>query len=201
LPIWRDDATRPAVSSENELSSQLCKFLKAYAIKDFPMVQFNREEKQTQRRSIDISATPVEEALIGAQTYSIYDYFLVFECKRLPAPTHSREREYVTGDLRIINGGIQRFKLGLHARDLQLAVMIGYLQKDSTVSWLDRINTWILELSDNGSSADGCCWTKKELLSSFEDNISEGTAQCQSVHNRIKGLSNDIKLFHLWVVM
>ena len=109
LPGWRDDPNRPPEQSEKKLNLQLVKFLDSQVRVDFPMIRFNHEEYQRGTRSVDISATPIEQILINATTYTIYSPFLVLECKRLPTPSEAREMEYVTG-LAKKTGGIQRFK-------------------------------------------------------------------------------------------
>jgi hypothetical protein len=200
LPDWRDDTDRPIALSEDDLNLQLCKFLDSRAHDNFPMVRFNREENQPKQRSVDLSASPAKSLVIGAKTHSIYDYFLVFECKRLPAPSNNRTREYVTGESGDITGGIQRFKLGLHGKDLEIVVMIGYVQKYSCSEWISKINSWILQLSV-GKSEDGCSWTKDETLSAFEEDLLNGIATYRSTHNRVEDIPKDIKIYHLWVVM
>ena len=138
LPAWRDDPHRANEQSEPTLNLQLCKFLDRHARDDFPMVQFIHEELQGGHRSVDISVTAIESKL-----YPAYDPFIVFECKRLPAPSRDREKEYVTGEGTKKSGGIQRFKLGLYAADLQVVGMIGYVQKHSAQHWFSEINRWI----------------------------------------------------------
>ncbi|MCI0613680.1 hypothetical protein L0244_11890, partial [bacterium] len=120
LPEWRDDPDRSAEQSEDKLNLQLCKFLDSRARNAFPMVRFDHEEYQSDRRRVDLSASSVETIPIRARLHSIYDPILVFECKRLPAPSHDREKEYVTGGIQHKNGGIQRFKLRLHGADLDI---------------------------------------------------------------------------------
>ena len=71
----------------------MCKFLDSRARQDFPMVRFNHEEYQGDRRSVDLSASPVERMIIGARLFTVYDLFLVLEGKRLPPPSRRRESE------------------------------------------------------------------------------------------------------------
>jgi hypothetical protein len=200
LPAWRDDPDRPDDLSEPILNQQLCKFLDSRARNDFPMVRFDHEENEPNRRSVDLSASPIETIVIGARPYTIYDPFLVFECKRLPAPSRDREIEYVTGGKKKTSGGIQRFKLGLHGAKLDLVVMIGYIQNRSIREWHQQINKWISELS-NGEIEDHCKWEDTEKLHRLEKERN-GTASCQSVHNRTGHvLSNEVTIYHLLVAM
>jgi len=201
LPSWRDDPSRPDEQSENKLNLQLCKFLNANARDDFPMVEFEHEEYQSNHRSVDISASPVKEITIGARLYTIYDPIVVFECKRLPAPSHDREKEYVTGGIEYKTGGIQRFKLGLHGANHDIAAMIGYLQEGSACDWHDKINKWITELG-SGIIADVCVWNINEVLEKLEEDSSRGIADYQSTHNRSGSVqSNKILIRHLWITM
>ena len=201
LPFWRDDLSRPDEQSENRLNLQLCKFLNAKARNDFPMVHFEHEEYQLDRSSVDVSASPVTEATIGASLYTIYDPVIVFECKRLPAPSSDREKEYVTGGIKRRNGGIQRFKLGLHGANHDTAAMIGYIQERSVREWYKKINKWIMGLSI-GTIADVCVWDKREMLKKFKEDSSTGIANCRSAHDRIVSTqSGRISIHHLWVTM
>jgi len=201
LPAWRDDLSRPDEESEKRLNLQLCKFLDSHARNDFPMVQFIHEEYQPNRRSTDISASPVEQTTIGAKLYTIYDTITVFECKRLPTPSNKRQKEYVTGGVEDKSGGIQRFKLGLHGVDHDIVAMIGYLQKCSVSYWHKEINKWIAELC-SGIIPDTCDWNLNEILDLLEEDTSNGTAKCRSVHSRTSdNQSNRITIYHLWIKM
>ncbi|MEE8451870.1 MAG: hypothetical protein V3R99_08145 [Thermoguttaceae bacterium] len=200
LPEWRDDPDRTEEQSENRLNLQLCKFLDARARSDFPMVCFHHEEYQPGRRRVDLSATPAEATTIDARDYTIYSPFIVFEGKRLPAPSADRKMEYVTsGESR--KGGIQRFKLGLHGAELPVAAMIGYVQEQSSSHWHQLINEWISDLAA-GRVSDVCPWKAAETLGHLEQDARKGIAACESTHERsgdVKG--NSIQLHHLWVEM
>jgi hypothetical protein len=201
LPAWRDDPDRRDEESENQLNLQLVKFLDAHARSEFPMVRFDHQEYQCGRRSVDISASPVEPITIGARLHTIYNPILVIEGKRLPAPTSDREREYVTGGKDHVSGGIQRFKLGLHGGHLNTATMVGYVQRLTLVHWHHRINEWISNLA-NGAMEDSCEWSDGERLGSFEEDSLQGIASSRSIHSRIGSLkSNRIELHHLWIEM
>ena len=200
LPRWRDHSDRPLESSEERLNSQLCDFLDTQARQDFPMVRFHHEQKQTRDRRVDLAAKLIEGGFIGTAYHSIYDPFLVFEGKRLPAPNKDREREYVRGSTKA-TGGIQRFKLGLHGAKFEVAVMIGYVQDGTPILWHDRINSWICQLTA-GPPLDGEAWDIQEQLTDLVDDVTAKTARLNSVHPREgDGVSASIRLYHLWIVM
>ena len=201
LSAWRDDPARCDEASEDKLNAQLCKFLDSRARTDFPMVRFNHEEDQYKSRQVDLSATPAVKTTIDARAYSIYDPFLVLECKRLPAPSSDRTREYVSGGINKKTGGIQRFKLGLHGAKLDLVAMIGYLQDGSVSGWHKKINKWIAQLCD-GTEADCCTWADGEMLELLDHNQQLGIATCRSMHSRAGPLADgDVEIHHLWVLM
>lgn len=201
LPKWRDDPNRPKATAENKLNEQLHDFLNTKKCQDeFPMARFCHEASQTGRSRVDLAAKPTQNTIIEARHFTVYDAFLVFECKRLPPDRKSREKEYVTG-IKKKSGGIQRFKLGLHGADLSIAAMIGYIQKSNSKEWHKKINSWIHDLS-NGKVKDGCTWKKSETLESFKEDITRRTAVSRSVHNRTGSKTrNTIELCHLWVEM
>src|SRR4051794_24713290 len=97
LSGWRDDPERPEETAEEKLNLQLCKYLNVRARHDFPMAHFNHEEPQGPFRRIDLSVTPESIIVAGTRAYTKYEPYLVMEGKRLPAPTKSRQQEYVTG--------------------------------------------------------------------------------------------------------
>ncbi|BCT55298.1 hypothetical protein [Dehalococcoides mccartyi] len=200
LSAWRDDPSRPNEQTENKLNLQLCKFLNSRARNDFPMVLFEHEEYQVGHAVVDISALPAETTTIGAKIYAIYDPIIVLECKRLPAPSRDRETEYVTGGTENQGGGIQRFKLGLHGANHDIAAMIGYLQANTPNYWFNEINKWIIQLS-NGTLKDVCVWNTTEMLEGFKEDPNQGIATCRSIHDRNGRVQSKISIFHLWVKM
>ncbi|MGH7492237.1 MAG: hypothetical protein ACREOO_07570 [bacterium] len=201
LPLWRDDPERTLEVSETRLNSQLCDFLDSHANRFFPMVHFKHEERQTGRSSVDLSAKLVQGMALRAKQYTIYDSVLVFECKRLPAPSSDREMEYVTGGKNHRSGGIQRFKLGVHGAELNMAVMIGYVQAQSARDWYNKINAWISELC-NGTIEDECIWNDGETLEQLDEDEAMGFSNYRSVHSRADNTSNNrILIHHLWIEM
>jgi hypothetical protein len=164
------------------------------------MVLFSHEEKQTGTRRVDMSALPSSGGFIGQTYHTIYDPFLVFEGKRLPAPSAAREREYVTGGAEK-SGGIQRFKLGLHAARQATVAMIGYVQDRDMDSWRSLINTWIRELANDTTVAEEK-WSSDEQLDALTAHGALRVASTTSLHSRTgSAISNKICIRHLWVAM
>jgi hypothetical protein len=200
LATWRDDPARSAEDAEERLNAQLCKYLNVAASDRFPMVFFHHEEKQAGTRRVDMSALSKSGIVLGLTYHSIYDPFIVFEGKRLPAPSADREREYVTGRTRK-SGGIQRFKLALHGARQTTAAIVGYVQSGNLREWLSRINEWIGDeaLSKDTSAED---WSLAEQLLDFKEDAKLRIAVSSSAHPRDKSaVSPQIQLRHLWVAM
>ena len=184
IAIWRDDPDRPSEDAEERLNAQLCKYLNVAASNRFPMVFFQHEEKQTGSRRVDIAALPKSGIILGLTYHSIYDAFLVFEGKRLPAPSVDREREYVTGRAKK-SGGIQRFKLALHGAQQTNAAIVGYVQSGNLREWLSKINEWISDEADSkDTSGEG--WSLAEQLLDFKEDAKLRIAVSSSAHPRDK---------------
>jgi len=184
LPEWRDD-DRPLDESENRLTAQLPKFLNRHA----ESFQFYTQEPQRGSFSVDLSVTPYDD---------YYKCFFYIECKRLPTPSpKGREREYVTGGEGKRSGGIQRFKLGLHGPEHNIAAIIGYVQNESCEFWYETINSWIDDLIA-GIALDGSVWCDGENLTQYTEDT-RGIARCESLHPRNN--SDDIRIIHLWINM
>ena len=66
-----------------------------------------------------------------------------FESKRLSKS--SNNKEYVCG----IRGGIERFKRGQHSSHLKVCGMFGYIQYHNSADWINKINYWITDLTEN----------------------------------------------------
>lgn len=192
---WRNDPDRPFVEGEEELNAQFHNFLQSCANEIFPMVLFQHEQRQEGRRRVDLSVKPIKKVDIEGVTYTKYQPILVIEGKRLPPPSKTREREYVSGG-KEFSGGIQRFKLGLHGRELPTAIILGYLQQGTLQDWHSRINEWISDLA-RGQSDD---WANHEILAEFSHQHEGQKARTSSVHPRLKGCKTpEIKILHFWV--
>lgn len=199
LVAWRDDAERQRESSEEALNAQLCKYLNVASRLRFPMVHFSHEERQVQQRRVDIAANPTSRLLIGSTFHSIYQPFVVFEGKRLPAPSKDREREYVSGGVKR-SGGIQRFKLGLHGAGLPTSVLIGYVQSGTLRAWFTTINQWIGDECSSPSNP-GENWQATELLTGFIGHQNLLQASASSHHTRSDENQTPFVLQHLWLVV
>lgn len=198
LAAWRDDPERPSCDRERDLNSQLCKFLNVAAKHDFAMVHFHHEESQGVVHSADFSANPIDGGWIEGRQYTKYAPILVMEGKRLPTPGSGREREYITSPVgKKPGGGVQRFKLGLHAASHSIAGMVGYVQAKSCVHWFTEINDWLDQLA---KSEDGL-WSTGDRLREFIFDSRERVSRCESEHLRESGASPTIHLAHFWVEM
>ena len=112
----------------------------------------------------------------------------VVEAKRLPAPKKSREKEYITGNNE--NGGIERFKIEKHGKELPACGMLGYVEKEDFLFWKKCINSWIAELALTTNM-----WREDEILAETErDNdfmVLESIAHRKS--------QTGVRLYHLWI--
>jgi len=163
------------------------------------MVHFHHEERQTGTRRVDMSALPDVRGFIGETYHTIYDPFLVFEGKRLPAPVVSREREYVRGYGQI--GWNSAIQAGLHGAQQATAAMIGYIQKNDPKSWHTSINKWIDDVARD-VSAIAEEWFVDEQLGDLAADEALRIATSSSLHRRTAtAISRQIYIRHLWVIM
>ncbi len=201
LPRWRDRPDCKNLSSEDELTSQLCGHLNSTArLSTWDFIQFRREEPDEYQkgRKIDLVASPCGATVwVEGRRCTDSDMLLPIECKRLPTPKGKKrdEREYVASK-KSSTGGIQRFKAGHHGGNHTLAAMIAYVQDETAAFWQDRVASWIEELSTTGNLG----WTVEDLLHIESANEENGMSIYSSSHTRANGLP-DIKLRHLWVEM
>jgi len=196
---WHNDPLREQAEAEEKLNGDLSDFLNDRArVEKFDMVKFRHEEQQGTRRRVDMAAKPVGSMIIRGKLFNRYEPFLVIEGKRLPPPSKSREREYVTGENGAMSGGIQRFKFGKHGGNHDVAVIVGYVQEKSPHDWHPIVNGWILALTEKQPDD----WKKDETLSDFQSCPSQKRIKSISIHHR-KGecKSNSIQLHHFWIQM
>lgn len=119
----------------------------------------------------------------------VHEPLFVVESKIIPAPKPlTREKEYVIGNNN--NGGIERFKSEKHGKGLDECGMIGFMEKENFEYWLDKINSWIMELSETEAT-----WSNDELLNS-EANQAE---YCYLKSAAYTFTRNRMKLHHFWI--
>ncbi|WP_339867517.1 hypothetical protein [Pseudohongiella nitratireducens] len=192
---WKEDPERPFAEAEEDLNAQIQNFLQSRANEVFPMVLFQHERRQQGRRKVDLSVNPIRSITINGVGYNRYTPIIVIEGKRLPAPTKSREREYVTGG-KSVSGGIQRFKLGVHGKEHETVIILGYVQQKPLQDWYGCINVWISELAETHPGD----WDSIESLSEFQSLDSDMRARSVSVHPRVMGCrSKTIRILHFWI--
>jgi len=120
----------------------------------------------------------------------------VFEGKRLTTSLGSqRQREYVIGHeekgKHIPCGGVERFKLSIHGREVNLAGMIGYVQNETPEYWREQVNTWISELTSQQLDP---AWLAQEQLTPLK--TKGRVTDCTSVVCR---RDSELHLTHLWI--
>lgn len=112
----------------------------------------------------------------------------LMEAKRLPAPTSRREKEYVAGTTPSgnPNGGIERFKLGIHGAGYSHCGMLAFVEENEFEDWFNTVNLWISELFPSSS--------KKEFLEIQE---------VKTYFNYYKSIAerdnNNLHLDHFWI--
>ncbi|MGE4538969.1 MAG: hypothetical protein AB7D37_18025 [Desulfovibrio sp.] len=193
LPSWRDDIQRTHQDAEKRLNAQLCTYLSVQSRNEELPYIFDLDEFQTGERQIDIAVKPMNALFFAYGYSSIYQAITVIEAKRLPAPSKTREKEYIEGEK--LSGGIQRYKLMLHGAKHSCAGMIGYVQKDSLQFYHKLINKWIDELSTMKSDN----WSSDEKLHPLVVDSGLGRSRTESSHIRMDG--SIICLYHLWIEM
>lgn len=113
-----------------------------------------------------------------------------FEAKRFSET--SNNKEYVCGE----RGGIERFKRGEHASHLSICGMFGYVQSRESSEWIQKVNTWIAELSQTNTNPEIDWNNPQEQLipiKSFQD-----VEKLMSINSRKKSLST-IWIYHYFI--
>ena len=123
------------------------------------------------------------DVLIFASPYIPFSNVLfVIEAKRLP-PTSSQD---------YVKTGIGRFKKEEHAKQHNVAVMLGYVQEKDFNHWHGKVNSWIIALISDTS--ENPRWTKEEKINKIQ--ITD-IGEYQSTHCRIT--EEPITLHHFWI--
>lgn len=195
---WRENPDRIYVKGEEELNGQFCVYLNLRAKEKMPMICFHHEDRQKAQRRIDIGVKPSCSVIIHGCRYTFFQSILGIECKRLPTPGTGRTREYVTGEDGKASGAIQRFKLGEHGHEHDVAIVVGYVQKNNPKDWFSTINSWILALSNDQPDI----WNEHDLLKNMRCFDAGLRVKSFSKHSRLDGCkSNTIQLHHFWIKM
>lgn len=110
-----------------------------------------------------------------------------FEAKRFSES--SNNKEYVCG----LRGGIERFKRGHHSSHLKICGMFGFIQSRTSYVWIEKVNNWIKELSDNNVDKTIDWKDENELLTKI--NSFPLIQKLYSSHTR-KPIEDKILLWH-----
>jgi len=122
------------------------------------------------------------------------------EAKILPTPIASSDRqetEYVCYKKSKKQGGIERFKTGMHAPRNPFCIMFAYVQKEEFSFWLNKVNSWINEEITSSSNVS-IAWYNEDLLIQENEFIQENVTKYNSVHTRNNSLPK-IGLTHYWI--
>lgn len=195
LPLLAVSAMKDGISNEDGLNSLLSLFISKAARKDdLPfIVQHQSTEDLTRGGSpapdIGIHLDIVDDA-------NPFPRITVFEGKRLTTSLGlQRRKEYVIGreekGKHVPCGGIERFKLSIHGRELNHVGMIGYIQEGTPEYWHGLINSSISELSLLHETPK---WSEEEHLAKVttKGRISESAS---IVYRKV----DKLHLTHLWI--
>ncbi|MEZ4801139.1 MAG: hypothetical protein R2797_00085 [Gelidibacter sp.] len=122
------------------------------------------------------------------------------EAKILPTPISSssrQETEYVCYRDSKKQGGIERFKTGMHGRQKAASIMLAYVKTEGFTFWLNKVNSWINE-EIKVSSNPTIIWHNRDLLIPEIEFNQENIAKYNSIHSRITPLSI-MHITHYWL--
>lgn len=174
--------------NEEQINDRFIRFANQDAISNYPFrfIPEPRSDDHSDRHRPDLGVYP------AARSNGI-DILFVIEMKRLPPQESNREYEYVLGNKR--NGGIERFKLGIHGKGFVRSGLIGYVERDDFDRWQTAINHYIIGLS-NANSDPSLLWDPSEQLQIIYK--THFAARFESIHDRGTTLQ-PIVLHHLWI--
>lgn len=192
LPIFAESVSKTDIENEPGLNSRLSRFITNAAAQEIFFANESMEDEtygNSPKADIGIFLKMEDTGIDPPE-------ITVFEGKRLTTKLPSeRRREYVIGHEKdgksVPCGGMERFKLSIHARRLKHAGMIGYIQDDTPGNWRGKINTWISDLSRQRHEP---AWSEQEQLTPLATDGS--VTECRSIVCR-KG--DELHLTHLWV--
>jgi len=187
-----------SVKNESGLNQGLCILLNNYARIECRFFIFEKEFMEDVEKGsspkVDLGVIVLP---INSEFYNSQESFFSIEAKRLGKTEKAREKEYLIGreeDGKYKQcGGVERFKMAIHGKNLQYSAVIGYVQIYDFNYWQKTIDGWIDELIA-GKISSCSHWSEKDKLQPL--NQTANTAKFRSENSRQKG---SIILFHLWV--
>lgn len=165
---------------ENDISEQINFFLQGRANYFLFSVNFEKgADFSIMARPYALDAKPI----------------LLIEAKRLP-PTNHKDYVYRKN----LEGGIERFKREQagFGQDLEICVMLGYVQEHDFAYWEQKVNLWIEECIKNSSSNDEIRWGSNELLAQ-SPHFPPSTQVAEYISHHSRKTQNDIQLYHFWL--
>jgi len=189
LPLFIIE-NRKSIKNEKGLTQRLLRILIVNVNDNLP---FTFDKEGMQDESIGSSHTVDFSVIFKANRKE----FFAFEAKILGVKEKYRKQEYLVGSDYKGNpkhcGGVERFKRNIHCKDLKYVGMLGYILKENSKYWLDIINKWINDFSEEYSD-NTISWYKSEELV-FLDRTDE-ISKLKSLHPRNN--NSDITIYHFW---
>lgn len=156
--------------NENYYNQNLALFLGQQARRSrLDSRQFVREASHETPGQHDLAAFPADEigVIVRGRKFGPREPIYTMECKRLPSPVASREREYLTSESgQPPRGGVQRYKMGIHGGGVDDAGIIGYVQEGTPETWRRKINDWVDQLILNPVDGD-VIWKPADRLKPY----------------------------------
>src|ERR1700690_4142062 len=133
------------INNEKGLTQKLSNMLNAHAQREGYSFWFDKEYMEDPESGtspqVDIGViTSLEDGIsIESKLYSSDESFFSVEAKRLGCLEKKREKEYLVGRFENSKykdcGGVERFKKGIHGKNLKYAGIIGYVQEHNFQYW------------------------------------------------------------------
>lgn len=199
FPEFSEKVKGDITASEKAITDKLCKHFNRQA-GSYPF-HFHHENVEDHHSGkspqTDIGTmSRAEQIIVEDRVYGEWDSYFSIEAKRLPTLGHNREKEYVIGHDKP-NGGIERFKKGIHGRNLKYAAIIAYVQNKDFDYWYLQINDWIEELIKTSAGE----WINEDKLIKSRTHPAMNLAKFESDNVRlpITAKPQKTRLFHFWV--
>jgi len=202
LETFAQEYAGAPITNEKGLTQKLSLLLETQArLNGYPFIfakEYMEDPERGNSPSVDIGVINVDgEMFIHSKWYSNEESFFSMEAKRLDVISGVREKEYLVGrwenDKYKDCGGIERFKKGIHGRNLYYSAIIGYVQRFDFDYWYKTINSWIEEFI-TGNNPSNIQWSNDDKL--ILDRKTTTTAIFLSKNSRKDGT---IHLYHLWI--